>query len=450
MSSSHNRQSVHDLWRQFVNPDYIDLLESFDFGRCFVRAEGASLFEENGRRVIDFLAGFGVHNVGHNHPRLIRRLHEMLDARESSMLNVDASLPTALLAERLCSAAHPDLCRTVFTNSGAEAAEVAIKAARAATGRSTLVACDGAWHGLTTGALSLMGDADHRQRLGPLLPDVVHIPFGDATALKDVCRHHKPAAFFVESIQGEGGIRIPRPEYLGEASRICQKHGCLLVLDEIQTGLGRTGRMFATDFSKGRPDLLLVGKALSGGMVPVAGCMMTADVWSRAFSGPVRCNQCMSTFAGGRLAMATGLETLNIVEDEQLAERGRELGTVLLDGLRELAKKHSMIREVRGQGLLVGIEFEPVAGLSAAVVPRWARQQLFVQVIAAVLLRDHGFLTQACGLSPNVLRLEPPLVISREEIESVLGAIDAVLTAYPSPGSAVMAGLRKTILKRDL
>jgi acetylornithine/succinyldiaminopimelate/putrescine aminotransferase len=450
MSNAWNRQSVHALWRKFVNPDYVDLLESFDFGQRFTRAEGTSLFDENGRKITDFLAGFGVHNIGHNHPRLIRRMHETLDAIEPSMLNVDAPLPVAQLAERLCHVAHPDLCRVVFTSSGAEATEVAIKTARAATGRSTLVACDGAWHGLTTGSISLMGDADHRQRLGPLLPDVIHVPFGDATALKETCRKHKPAAFFVEPIQGEGGIRVPPPEYLGEASRICRKHGCLLVIDEIQTGLGRAGRMFATDFADSLPDILLIGKALSGGVVPVAACMMTAAAWSRAFSGPTRCNQCMSTFSGGRLAMAAGLETLNIVEDEHLADRACELGGVLLDGLQELARKHSVIREVRGRGLLVGVEFEPVAGLSAAVVPRWARQQLFVQVIAAVLLRDHGFLTQACGLAPAVLRLEPPLVISRDEIATLLEALDAVLTAYPSPGSAVMAAFRKTILKRDL
>ena len=209
MPDAWNRQSVHELWRNFVNPDYIDLLESFDFGQRFTRAEGASLFDENGRKIVDFLAGFGVHNVGHNPPRLIRRMHETLDAMEPSMLNVDAPLPIAQLAERLCKATHPDLCRVAFANSGSEATETAIKTARAATGRTTLVACDGGWHGLTLGSLSLMGDADHRQRLGPLLPDVAHIPFGDATALEGVCRRCKPAAFIVEPIQGEGGIRVP-------------------------------------------------------------------------------------------------------------------------------------------------------------------------------------------------------------------------------------------------
>ncbi len=450
MSDATSRQSVHELWRKFVNPDFVKLQESFDFGRRFIRAEGASLFEEDGREVIDFLAGFGVHNVGHNHPQLIQRLHETLDARGPSMLNIDAPLPVARLAERLCHATHPDLCRVVFANSGAEATEAAIKSARAATGRTALVACDGAWHGLTIGALSLMGDDDHRQRLGPLLPEVTHIPFGDAAALEDVCSRCKPAAFFVEPIQGEGGIRVPPAEYFGKVRGICSKHDCLLVIDEIQTGLGRTGRMFATDFAECRPDMLLVGKALSGGLVPVAACMMTAKSWSQAFSGPTRCNHCMSTFSGGQLAMAAGLETINIVEEERLADRAQELGDILLDGLRALARKHTIIRDVRGRGLLVGVEFEPVGGLLAAVVPRWARQQLFAQVIAAVLLRDHGFLTQACGLAPNVLRLEPPLVISREEIESLIRAMDAVLTAYPSPGSAVMAAFRKTILKRDL
>jgi acetylornithine/succinyldiaminopimelate/putrescine aminotransferase len=450
MSDAWNRQSVHELWRNFVNPDYIDLLESFDFGQRFTRAEGVSLFDEDGRKIVDFLAGFGVHNVGHNHPRLIARLHATLDAKGPSMLNVDAPLPMAQLAQRLCGATHPDLCRTVFTNSGAEATEAAIKTARAATGRTALVACDGGWHGLTTGSLSLMGDREHHERIGPLLSHVIHVPFGDLSALEDVLRKQKAAAFFVEPIQGEGGIRVPSPGFLRDVRRICQKHGTLLVVDEIQTGLGRTGRMFATDFAEVRPDMVLVGKALSGGLVPVAACLMTAAAWSRAFCGPIRCNQCMSTFSGGQLAMAAGLEVLSILEEEQLAEHARKMGDALQSSLRSLAQKHPVIRDIRGQGLLIGIEFEPVAGLKAAVVPRWARPQLFAQVIAAVLLRDHGLLTQACGLAPSVLRVEPPLIVSLADIQSFLHALDAVLAAYPSPGAAIMAAIRKTVLKGNL
>ncbi|MFI5379121.1 MAG: aspartate aminotransferase family protein [Tepidisphaerales bacterium] len=444
------RDRVHELWRRFVNPDYVGLLESFDYGRHFTWAQGASLRDDAGRQYTDFLAGFGVHNVGHNHPRLLRRLHEAIDSPRPSMLNIDASADAGLLAEALNRATHPQLCRTVFTSGGGEAVEAAIKAARAATGRRMLISCTGAWHGVSTGALSLMGDDEHKQGFGPLLADVIHIPFGDTAALDEACRRHKPAAFFVEPIQGEGGIRVPPAEYLTAVRDVCTKTGCLMVVDEIQTGLGRTGTLFATPFDRVLPDILLVGKALSGGMVPVAACLMTAAVWSNAFSGPARCNLCAATFSGGRLAMVTGLETLRIVEEAQLPVRARKLGTTLLDGLHHLAGKHAIIKDVRGCGLLAGIEFHPAGGLLGAVIPRWARRQLFAQVVAAVLLRDHGFITQTCGLAPTVLRIEPPLVITADEIERLLDALDKVLTAYPSYTAATGAAIRKTVLGREL
>jgi acetylornithine/succinyldiaminopimelate/putrescine aminotransferase len=445
-----NRVRVHGLWRDFVNPDYVQLLETFDFGRHFVWAQGTRLRDDEGREYTDFLAGYGVHNIGHNHPCLVRRLRETLEACGPSMLNVDAPLPAGLLARQLCQLTHPDLCRVVFASSGAETAETAIKAARAATGRNMIVVCHDAWHGLTTGTLSLRGDREQLRGYGALLADVVQVPFGDAAALERVCTQQKPAAFFVEPIQGEGGMRIPEPGYLTEAGRICRKAGCLLVVDEIQTGLGRTGTLFATDFAEVRPDLLLVGKALSGGLVPVAACLMTARVWSQAFSGPGRCHLCASTFGGGRLAMEAGLETLRIVADEQLAARAQQQGRVLLAGLQQLATRHAVIREVRGLGLMAGVEFQPPHGLLPGLVPRWARQQLFAQVVAAVLLRDHGLLTQPCGLAPAVLRIEPPLVIAREEIEALLAALDRVLAAYPSHTAAVLAAMRKTVLGREL
>jgi putrescine aminotransferase len=450
MSPSVRKTEVHDLWRKFVNPDYVDLLESLDYGRQFIWAQGTKLRDAEGRLYTDFLAGFGVHNAGHNHPRLIQRLCEELAACGPSMLNVDAPLPAGLLAERLSGMTHPTLCRAVFASSGTEAVEAAIKIARAATGRSLLLSCHGGWHGLSTGALALMGDAEHRRGFGPLLADVMQIPFGDVAALEEASIRHRPAAFFVEPIQGEGGIHVPTKSYLHDVADICHKAGCLLVIDEIQTGLGRTGGEFATSFADVMPDVLLVGKALSGGLVPVAACLTTARTWSRALADPGRCNLCASTFGGGRLAMTAGLEMLGILREERLADRSQEMGSLLLDGLRNLAGRHPMIREVRGQGLLIGIEFEPPSGLLATVVPRWAREQLFTQVVAAVLLRDHALVTQTCGLAPNVLRIEPPLVISREEIEELLRALDQVLAAYPSFGSATWSALRKTALGMDL
>jgi len=444
------RRRSHDLWRRFVNPDYVRVLETLGFGRAFVRSSGTKLHGEDGREYTDFLAGFGVHNIGHNHPRLIARLREVLESGEPSMLNVDAPLAAGLLAERLSGMTRPELCRAAFTSGGAEAVEVAIKAARAATGRSGLISCHGAYHGLTAGALSLMGGEGPGRRFGTLLGGVVQVPFGDVAALEEACARRRPAAFFVEPIQAEGGVRVPPEEYLREAGRACRKAGTLLVVDEIQTGLGRTGKAFATDFTEVLPDILLVGKALSGGVVPVAAAVMTAAVWSRAFSGMEKFNSCMSTFSGGRLAMAAGLAVLEILQDEKLAERADRLGAELLDGLRQLAAGHGATLEVRGKGLLAGVEFQKGSAWLRWAVPRCARDQLFAQILSAMLLEKHGFLTQPCGLAPRVLRIEPPLTITSGEIQGFLRALDDVLTICPSMGSAVLSALRKVALGRDL
>ena len=434
------------LYRETMNPDYVDLLEAFDYGRCFEKAKGTVLYDEAGVAYLDCLAGFGVHNLGHNPQRVIDALKRSLDGDGPSMLNIDAPAVAARVAARLTQLTHASLCRTVFASSGAEAVEIAIRAVRAATGRTPIVACEGAYHGLTTGAISLIGAASLRAPFGPLLPDVVHVPFGDLDGLRRVCRERRPAAFVVEPIQGEGGIRMPDEAYLKEAGAVCREAGTLLVVDEIQTGLGRTGTLFATRFDDVLPDILLLGKALGAGLVPVAATMMTADVWQRAFAGPTRCLLDTSTCAGGRLAMAAALETLDMLVQERLSERAQEQGAHLIAGLRELARKHAVIRDVRGKGLLVGIEFQPPSGLLAKAVPEWAREGLYAHVIAALLLRDHRIVAQPCSLDSSVLRMEPPLIVGSAEVTQFLTALDATLTACPSYAAAVRGAFRRTVL----
>ena len=362
------------------------------------------------------------------------------------MLNIDAPAAVSRLAERLTNLTHPDLCRTVFASSGAEAVDVAIRTVRAATGRIPIVACHNGYHGLTAGAISLLGNDRLREPFGPLLPDVARIPFGDVAALEALCRDQRPAAFFVEPIQAEGGVVIPDATYLVQAHKVCRESGCLLVVDEIQTGLGRTGSMFATDFRDVVPDILLLGKALSAGLVPVSAAMMTLDVWRRAFSGPERCLLDSSTCAGGLLAMTAGLETINALERMELVDSARRQGQYLAEGLKRLAQKHQVIREIRGAGLLIGVEFNEPAGLLAKAVPAWVREGLYAYVISARLLRDHRIVAQPCSLARNVLRVEPPLIVSAGEIDYFVKALDETLTACPSHNSATFAAFRKTVL----
>jgi len=295
-----------------------------------------------------------------------------------------------------------------------------------------------------------MGDEQVRKAFKADSDRVHHIPFGDLTALKEACRPRQAAAFVVEPIQAEGGVCCPNDDFLPTAAQICRKHGVLLVVDEIQTGLGRTGCLFATDLTRVQPDILLIGKALSGGIVPVSAAMMTDAVWKDAFSGPRRCTFASSTFAGNALAMATGLATLAILQKENLVQRSAELGELLRHELEQLRTRHPIIQEVRGRGLLIGIEFAPPSGLLPKFIPAWAREGLYAQVVSLLLLRDHGILTQPCSLNPRVLRIEPPLIIERDDILSLLSALDRVLIAYPSHTSAVMAAFRKVALKGNL
>ncbi|MBI5534881.1 MAG: aspartate aminotransferase family protein [Deltaproteobacteria bacterium] len=444
-----SRREAHDLHRRFVNPGFVELLEAFDFGREFVHASGATLRDDEGRDYVDALSGYGVHNVGHNHPRIVSAVQRALARSFPSMLNVDAPLSQGELARKLAAATHPELCRAGFANSGAEAVDIAVRMARAATGRKALLACHGSYHGLSVGALSLMDDPAHRAPFEPLLADVSWVRFGDLEAIERACKEARPAAFFVEPVQAEGGIRIPDAFYLSGAARICKDNGVLLVIDEIQTGVGRTGRVFATPFDLLVPDALLAGKALSGGMVPVSVMLAKAGVWEKAFGGMKKCRLHASTFAGGDLAMAVASEVLDVVREEGLCERASSSGALLLDRLEGLRERHKIIREVRGIGLLVGVEFEP-PGMLMKVVPKWVRDGLFSQVVCSMLLKKHGVLAQPCSLAPQVLRLEPPLVISDEEIDKVVDALDQTLKECPSHASALQSAVLKSALGKEL
>lgn len=440
-----NPQPTHPLYARHVNPGFVQLLEALDYGRHFVRAAGMRLWDHEGREYLDFLAGFGVHNVGHNHPRLVAALHEVLASAAPSMLNIDAPECQGALAGELGARTHPELCRAFFANSGAEAVEMAIKTARAATGREAILACRGAYHGLTTGALALTDSAALRKPFGPLPGPVERVSFGDAAALREALARLRPAAFFVEPLQGEGGINIPGNDYLGQAAALCRAAGALFIVDEIQTGLGRAGDLFATPFAQCVPDILLLGKALSGGIVPIAVGLVRSAPWERAFGGPERCNLNASTFAGGHLACAAARAVLAILRDEALASNAARRGAILLARLRELAARHATIRAVRGRGLLIGIELEPPTGFFMRAVPAWAREGLQAQVLCALLLRDHAIIAQPCSLRQNVLRVEPPLIVSDDEIDRFITALDCALTACPTPAAALRAALRKRV-----
>jgi len=312
------------LHERFLNPKMVQVLKTIGFDRHYARAEGAYLFDAEGRRYLDLLSGFGVFAIGRNHPTVKRALTDVINADLADLVQMDVSPLTGMLAEQLI-ARMPGQERVFFCNSGTEAVEAAIKLARQATRRAKLVFCYHAFHGLTMGSLSLNGDQIFREGFGPLLADTVRVPWNDLPALEKALQAGDVAAFIVEPIQGKG-VNLPAPGYLAQAARLCQRHGALFVADEVQAGLGRTGKFLATHHEDVDPDLVLVAKALSGGFIPVGAVAGKKWIFDRTFDRMDHAVVHGSTFGKNNLAMAAGLATLQVLDDEKLVENAATRG----------------------------------------------------------------------------------------------------------------------------
>ena len=415
-----------------VNPAFIKLLGVLGYGRVFTRAEGLWVWDHQDRRYLDMLAGFGSFNVGHNHPRLVARLKAFLDELPFNVVHVGPSVQEADLAAKLSELAPDPLEVSLFANSGAEAVEAGLKLARAATGRKGFVSCEGGFHGTNLGTLSIMGEKRFRKPFEPLLEGCTRVPFGDLDALSAALKA-KPAAFVVEPILGEGGVVIPPEGYLQEAAVLCRKRGTLLVLDEVQTGIGRTGTLFACEQEGVVPDVLVLAKALGGGLLPISVAMTSAHWMNKAYGSTDRFDLHGSTFGGNGLACAAAMETLDIVADEGLVENARLRGEQLALGLRERLAGHPFVKDVRGRGLLVAIELGPTdAGLAnklAAPLVGLLSKQVFGQW-AAVKLLEAGIICQPAVQQWDVLRLEPPLTVGAAEVQLTIDAVGEILDAY--------------------
>jgi ornithine--oxo-acid transaminase len=414
------------------------LLEILQMNARYERCLGAELFTRDGRRILDFLSGYCVHNAGHNHPAIVEALHQELDRSGPAMLQSHVPELAGELAEKLCARAGGRLRKVFFASSGSEGVEAAIKFSRASTGRSGLLYTNGAFHGLTCGALSLMGDPFWRDGFGSLLPGAEAIPFDDPEALEQKLASNRFAAFFVEPIQGEGGIRIPEPSYLKTAQTLCRRHGTLFVLDEVQTGMYRTGRFLAAHHFDLDPDMVVLAKALSGGLVPSGALLMSDAIYESVFSSLKRAIIHASTYSENTLAMRAGLATLEVLERGRLGERAAAAGDYLRRRLRDVLAPYEMVRDVRGVGLMCGIEFTAPKKLSLRI-PFEAflkiHPGMFGQVLVMRLFRDHGILTQICGNNFMVLKVAPPLIIDDRQLDEFIAAAANVVELLHSSGS---------------
>jgi ornithine--oxo-acid transaminase len=420
------------LWARHLNPQFPRVLRSIGLDRDYERASGSWLYDADGRRYLDLLSGFGVFGVGRNHPVVADALRAVLAADLADLVQMDTPLLAGLLAERLLAKA-PGLERVYLANSGTEAVEAALKFARYATRRRRILYCGHGYHGLTAGSLSVNGTEDFRRGFAPLLPDT-RVAFGDLDVLERELRKGDVAALIVEPIQGKG-VHIPPAGYLAAAQELLHRRQALLICDEVQTGLGRTGHFFAYQAEGVQPDLVTVAKTLSGGFVPVGATLATRQVFDRVYSSMDRMMVHDSTFGGNALAMAAGLASLAVIDDEGLVDNAARQGARWLAGLQEMAPRYELVADVRGRGLMIGVEFGRPRSLrlrGSWRALRTARVGLFAQVVVGALFERHRILTQVAGDHMDVIKLLPTLVVGDDEVDYFLAGFAEVMDAIHS------------------
>lgn len=430
---------------RFMNPQMGRILRTLGFDKVWAGGEGAHLIDSDGERYLDLFGGYGVFAIGRNHPAVIEALEEVMAARTGNMPQLGVTLLNGVLAEQLIARAPASVAAMVPANSGTEAVEAAIKIARAATGRPRVLYADHAFHGLTLGSLSINGNVEFRDGFGPLLPGCDPVAFGDLQGLERELARGDVAAFVVEPVQGKG-VNLPPDGYLAGAQELCRRAGALFVCDEVQTGLGRTGRFLALEHWSLEPDMICVAKALSGGFVPVGAVLVSRAAFDLVFDGMERAVRHGSTFGGNDLAAAAALATLGVLEREGLVERAERMGSLLLELTRPLVDRFEVVRDVRGLGLMWAIELGPPSGAAARRL--WetveGRQPgLFAQLVTVPLFHEHRIFCQVAGHRMNVIKALPALVIDEREIRRFAAALETTIAAAERyPAALARFGLR--------
>ncbi|MGM4896682.1 aminobacteriohopanetriol synthase HpnO [Tardiphaga sp. 709] len=428
------RSSMHT---RHLNEQLVRVLKTIGYDVGFQRGTGQYLFDRDGARYLDLLSGFGVFAIGRNHPVMRNALKSVLDADMPNLVQMDVSTLAGILSEKLLENV-PYMDKVFFANSGAETVEAAIKFARNATGRDGIVYCDHAYHGLTYGALSLTDDTNFRTGFGPLLSGCTTVPFNDLEALEKALSSKQVAGFIVEPIQGKG-VNLPTDEFLSGAAALCRKYGTLFIADEIQTGLGRTGKFLAIEHWNVEPDMILLAKALSGGHVPVGALLTRKSIFDKIFNRMDRSLVHGSTFGKNDLAMAAGIATLEIMKHEKLVENAAKRGAELRLALQNMIPEFELLKEVRGKGLMIGVEFGPPKSLRLKAswnILESASKGLFCQLITVPLFKEQKILTQVSGHGSHTIKLLPPLVVTEEDGKWIENSFRTVIAdSHKVPGA---------------
>ncbi len=419
----------YELHEKYVNRTFAKVLKTIGFDKCYKRAKGAYLYDAEGNEYLDFLSGYGVFGIGRNHPVVGKAIKDAIDMDLSNMVQLDCALLSGLMGEALAKKLGGRLDACFFCNSGTEANEGAVKFARMHTKRPRVIALTGDYHGLSYGSLSLTPSSHFQDGYGPFVPGFESVEWGNLDALEKELKKGDVAAFIFEPVQGHG-VFIPSGEYLRGAQELCRKYGTLLIADEVQTGLCRTGKWFGFQHWGLDPDIVTVAKIMSGGYVPAAAFVTTREIHQSSFSSLENCVIHSTTYGRNNLAMVAGLATLSVLENEKLDGNAAKMGAYLAEKLAPLAKKYSYIKEIRQIGLMLAIEFKEPDGFARKLAWKGlkaANNSLFTQMVVTSMMDKHRILTQVASHSLDVVKILPPLIITEKEADRFVSAFDDVM-----------------------
>jgi ornithine--oxo-acid transaminase len=430
---------------RYLNPQMSRILRTLGLDKTWVSGDRAYLIDSEGERYLDLISGYGVFALGRNHPDVVAGVQDVLAAAPANLPQLGVTLLSGILAEQLLARAPSSVAAMVPANTGTETVEAAIKIARAATRRPRILYLDHGFHGLTLGSLSINANEEFRAGFGPLLPGCDLVPFGDLTALQSELARGDVAALIVEPVQGKG-VNLPPEGFLLQAQQLCRAAGTLFVCDEVQTGLGRTGRFLALEHWDLEPDMICISKALSGGLVPVGAVLVSRPAFDAVFDGMERAVRHGSTFGGNDLGAAAALATLRVLERERVIEHAERMGTLLLELTTPLMERYEIVRDVRGLGLMWAIELGPPAGAAGrslwSAIDR-AQPGLFAQLITVPLFHEHRILVQVAGHRMNVIKALPSLLINEQEVRRFADSLEHVIaSAERMPRAMARFGLR--------
>lgn len=446
----YDRKLTREGYREYVNPGLASMMALLDFDKRFVKAEGVVVWDDRGNEYLDFLGGYGALNLGHNPTVVMEALRKVFGV--PNILQASLNPLAAALADNLARITPGDLRYSFFCNSGTEAVESALKLARICSGKSRIIYCRNSFHGKSFGSLSVTGREKYRTPFAPTLPDCCAVEYDNLEEMEKALSKGDAAAVILEPIQGEGGIVVPRSGYLKGVRKLCDKYKALLIVDEIQTGFGRTGKLFDCQHEDVEPDIMCLAKSLGGGMMPIGACMAASKVYRKAYGSMDKCLLHTSTFGGNSLAMAAGLAAVGYIVENRLDKRAAELGEYALKRLQDIKKKYPLVRDVRGRGLLLGIEFRSGEGslldrMTGGTVSRLGREYIGA-LVAGELLNKYRIITAYTLNNPNVIRLEPPLIVSREQLDYMLDSLEKVLEANKGTIGMAISGVTSSLASK--